>query len=90
MKALAERAGVRLLHHDGGVEHGATLLPGLVSRADHVVFPVDCISHGAVAAIKKLCQQSGKAYTPMRTASLACLLSALVERCRCHECAAVG
>jgi hypothetical protein len=78
MKALAERASARLLHHDGGIEHGATLLPGLVSRADHVLFPVDCISHGAVAVIKKLCQQSGKSYTPLRTTSLASLLSALI------------
>jgi hypothetical protein len=79
MKALAERASARLLHHDGGIEHGAMLLPGLVSRADHVVFPVDCISHGAVTVIKKLCQQSGKSYTPLRTTSLASLLSALVR-----------
>jgi hypothetical protein len=79
MRALAERASARLLHHDGGIEHGATLLPGLVSRADHVVFPVDCISHAAVAVIKKLCQQSGKRYTPLRTTSLASLLSALTQ-----------
>jgi Uncharacterized protein conserved in bacteria (DUF2325) len=79
MKALAERASACLLHHDGGIEHGATLLPGLVSRADHVVFPVDCISHGAVTVIKKLCQQSGKSYTPLRTTSLASLLTALTQ-----------
>jgi len=77
MKALAERASARLLHHDGGIEHGATLLPGLVNRADHVVFPVDCVSHGAVTVIKKLCRQSGKSYTPLRTAGLASLLAAL-------------
>jgi len=89
MKALAERASARLLHHDGGIEHGATLLPGLVSRADHVVFPVDCISHSAVAAIKKLCQQSGKSYTPLRTTSLASLLSALIRLGRPHGIVAV-
>jgi hypothetical protein len=77
LKALVERAGGRFLHHDGGIEHNATLLPGLVSRADRVFFPVDCISHDAVTTIKRLCRQAGKGYEPLRTASLACLLAAL-------------
>src|SRR5262249_30544269 len=77
LKALVERAGGRFLHHDGGIEHSGTLLPGLVSRADHVFFPVDCISHDAVATIKRLCRQAGKGYEPLRTASLACLLAVL-------------
>jgi hypothetical protein len=77
LKALVERSGARFLHHDGGIEHNATLLPGLVSRADCIYFPVDCISHDAAATIKRLCRQAGKGYEPLRTASLACLLAAL-------------
>jgi Uncharacterized protein conserved in bacteria (DUF2325) len=77
LKGLSERVGARFLHHDGGIEHSAGLLPGLVSRADHVFFPIDCISHDAATTIKKLCRQTGKIYQPLRTASLACLLSAL-------------
>lgn len=77
LRALVERAGARFLHHDGGLEHNAGLLPSLVSRADHVIFPVDCVSHDAAATIKKLCRQSGRLYQPLRSASLACLLSAL-------------
>jgi hypothetical protein len=77
LRMLAERAGARFLHHDGGVEHSATLLPGLVGRADHVLFPVDCISHDAVVTIKRLCRQLAKPYRPLRTASLATLVSAL-------------
>lgn len=76
-KALIERAGGHLLHHDAGVEHSAALLPGLLSRADIVVFPVDCVSHEAVATIKRSCQQLGKRYVPLRTASLASLVSTL-------------
>jgi Uncharacterized protein conserved in bacteria (DUF2325) len=79
LRALVERIGARLLHHDGGIEHGAALLPGLVSRADRVLFPIDCVSHDAVAMIKRLCRQTGMSYTPLRTASLACLLAALVR-----------
>ena len=64
---------------DGGIEHNAALLPGLVSRADIAAFPVDCVSHDAVAAVKRACRQLGKRYIPLRTSSLACLLSGLSE-----------
>jgi|SRR5579871_419843 len=78
-RALIEGAGGNFLHHDGGIEHGSGLLPGLVARADRVAFPVDCISHLAVGNVKRLCRQAGKPYVPLRTASLACLLAAMVE-----------
>jgi Uncharacterized protein conserved in bacteria (DUF2325) len=76
-RSIVERANGRFLHHDGGLEQSATLLPGLVSRADFAVFPVDCVSHDAVASLKRLCRQAGKRYLPPRTSSLACLLSGL-------------
>jgi hypothetical protein len=78
-KALVERTGARFLHHDGGIEHSSTLLPGLVSRADHLFFPIDCISHDAASTIKRLCRQLVKPYHPLRTASLATLVSALTR-----------
>jgi hypothetical protein len=77
LKALVERHAGAFLHHDGGIEHSAGLLPGLVSRADVSLFPVDCVSHDAVAVIKRVCRQAGKPYRPLRTSSLACLLAAL-------------
>jgi hypothetical protein len=77
LKALVERVGARFLHHDGGLEQNVGLLPSLVSRADHVTFPVDCVSHCAAATIKRLCRQAGRPYQPLRSASLACLLSLL-------------
>jgi hypothetical protein len=57
LKALVERAHGKFLHHDGGVEHNGSLLPSLVSRADIVCFPVDCVSHHAAAVIKRQCHQ---------------------------------
>ena len=69
--------GARFLHHDGGIEHSAALLLGLVSRADHLFFLVDCISHDAVATIERLCRQLERPYHPLRTASLATLVSSL-------------
>ncbi len=76
-RALVERAGGHLMHHDGGVEDAAALLPGLVGRADVTLFPVDCISHNAMAQAKRVCQQLNKPFVPLRTSSLACLLSVL-------------
>ena len=77
LKALVERSGARFLHHDGGIEHSSSLLPGLISRADVLLFPIDCISHDAVATLKRLCRQLEKPYLPLRTASLATLASSL-------------
>jgi hypothetical protein len=42
----------QMLDHDGVVEHSSGLIAGLISRADRVFFPADCISHDAIAAIK--------------------------------------
>jgi hypothetical protein len=71
IRALAERRGAVLLHHDREIEERGGLLPGLVSRADAVLFPVDCISHAAMSLIKRLCRQSGKPLIPLRSGGLA-------------------
>ncbi len=77
MKAIAERQGGTLLHHDGGLETSLTLLPGMVARADVVLFPVDCISHEAALAVKRFCRQAGKRYLPLRSAGLSSFVAAL-------------
>ena len=77
LRAVGERLGASFLHHDGGVEHHPTLLPGLTNRADLVLFPVDCISHDAAHAVKLLCRQTGKRFMPLRSASVTSLLAAL-------------
>jgi hypothetical protein len=77
MKLLVEGAGGELLHHDGGIEEHSDLLPGLVSRAQVALFPVDCISHTAAHALKRLCRQSGKPFVPLRSSGLTTFLHAL-------------
>jgi hypothetical protein len=81
-RALVVRAGGVFLHHDGGMQHNSALLPGLISRAQWILFPVDCISHDAMGAIKRACRQSRKPYVPLRTSSLTCLFSGLVDLSR--------
>jgi len=85
LKAVVERAGGVFLHHDGGIEHSMTLLPGLISRADCAVFPIDCISHDAMGTVKRQCRQSAKPFIPLRTSSLASLLSGLAALERVPE-----
>jgi Uncharacterized protein conserved in bacteria (DUF2325) len=77
LRILAERAGATLLHHDGGIEERKGLLQGHISRADAVLFPVDCISHTAMSLLKRLCRQSGKPFLPLRGAGLAPFCAAL-------------
>jgi len=77
LRALAERSGALFLHHDGGIEERSGLLQGLISRADAVLFPVDCISHAAMSQVKRTCRQSGKPFVPLRGGGLAPFCAAL-------------
>ena len=77
VRTLLEAAGGALLCHDGGRHDHPSLLPGLFGRAEHVVFPVDCVSHDAALTVKRLCRQLGKPWSPLRSAGLASFLSAL-------------
>ena len=79
MRALAEGLGAAFLHHDGGVENHVSLLPGLVSRCDLVLFPVDCISHEAAWMVKALCRQAEKRFVPLRSSGVTSLLAVLQE-----------
>jgi hypothetical protein len=78
-RTLVERCGGEFLHHDGGVEDSILALGGLVSRADLILFPVDCVSHEAMRSVKRLATPLGKPYLPMRTASLAAFTHALQQ-----------
>ncbi|WP_421988600.1 DUF2325 domain-containing protein [Roseococcus sp.] len=81
----AARLGVALIHHDGGVEESGSQLPGLVRRAELVVFPVDCVSHEAVWAVKRICRAVGRPYRPLRSSGMSSFLAALTEQGRPSE-----
>jgi hypothetical protein len=76
LRELLETAGGTLLAHDGGRHDHPSLLPGLISQADQVAFPVDCISHDAALTVKRLCRQIGKSWTPLRSSGLGSFLAA--------------
>ena len=79
LRVLSEQRGAKFLHHDGGVDDRSGLLAGLVSRADIVMFPVDCVSHEAVAIVKRLCRQAAKPYVPLRSSGTGSFVSALAR-----------
>lgn len=76
-RSLVERMNGVFLHHDGGLDDNIGILPGLVSRADLVVVPMDCVSHEAVRAVKRSAARLGKPWRPLRSASLAALADAI-------------
>jgi hypothetical protein len=77
LRNLVEDLNGRFMHHDGGVERSMKELVSAVTRADAVVFPVDCISHGAASKVKRLCQQSFKPFITLRTSGIGSLILGL-------------
>lgn len=55
-RELAERLGVRLIHHDGGQEEALSRLPDLLAASDAVICPTDCVSHTAYYQLKRHCK----------------------------------
>lgn len=77
LRRFVEQRDGHLLSHDGGIEDNLTLLPGLVSRSDLVLFPVECVSHEATGLVKRYCEAGSKAFKPVRSASLASFVHAV-------------
>jgi hypothetical protein len=77
LRAFGEQHGANFLHHDGGIDDRSGLLAGLISRADLVMFPVDCVSHDAVLMVKRLCRQAAKPFVPLRGAGMSSFVAAL-------------
>ena len=77
LRKLAARWNATLLHHDGGINDRSGLLEAQVARADLTLFPVDCVSHNAVAIVKRVSRSIGKSYIALRGSGLASFAAAL-------------
>ena len=78
-RALADRLGVRLVHHDGGREESLARLPEMINGADAVVCPTDCVSHSAYYQLKRQCKRSGKPCLLFKGASVSGFAVALAR-----------
>lgn len=76
-RALVERVGGVLTCHDGGREEAMARLPELLTQADAVICPVDCVSHPAYYQLKRHCKQAGKPCVLLRSSGLASFAAGL-------------
>lgn len=74
-RTLVERQNGRFLHHDGGRQR----LGSLLTQADEVLCPVDCVSHDAANRVKQFCKLHGKRLVFLPRASLAAFTRGLYE-----------
>jgi hypothetical protein len=78
-RQLAERLGVRLIHHDGGKEETLSRLPGLLAASDAVICPTDCVSHVAYYQLKRHCKAKGKPCVLVKSSGVASFAAALAR-----------
>lgn len=76
-RQLAQRLGVRLIHHDGGREEALARLPEMLGASDAVICPTDCVGHLAYYQLKKHCKQNGKPCVLAKSSSVAGFAAAL-------------
>lgn len=77
LRRLAEQWSAIFLHHDGGIDDRSGLLEAQVARADHTLFPVDSVSHNAIAVVKRVARSMGKPYMALRSSGVTSFASAL-------------
>jgi hypothetical protein len=78
-RALAERLGIRLVHHDGGQEEALSRLPDMIKGADAVICPTDCVSHAAYYQAKRHCKLTGKPCLLFKGAGISSFALALTQ-----------
>ena len=78
-KSLARKFGCDLVCHDGGVEQSPHRLYSLLSAADAVVCPVDCVSHEACTLVKRACKNCVKPLVFSSSSGLGGLARSLAE-----------
>ena len=78
-RQLVEQQNGTFIHHDGGREDGHQKLASIVSKADVVLCPLDCVSHNAMNAVKRHCQNNTKQLVFIPHASLSAFSKGLNE-----------
>ena len=78
-RALVERSNGQFMYHDGGREDSRSQLGSVLSKADIVVCPLDCVSHAAVGKVKRHCERYMKQLVLLPRASLSAFARGLNE-----------
>jgi hypothetical protein len=77
LRDLVENWNGKLIHHDGGLESSINELASAVTRADTIVFPIDCVSHSAANKVKCICHQTMKPFITLRTSGVGSFVTGL-------------
>ncbi len=83
-RQIVEDCGGRFIYHDGGKEEQRAKLGKMLSQADAVICPVNCVSHDACLRAKRFCKYQAKPFIAMRSAGLSALARSL-ERVAAHQ-----
>lgn len=78
-RQLAERLGVRLIHHDGGREEAMSRLPDLLAAADAVICPTDSVGHLAYYQLKRHCKANAKPCALVKSSGVASFAAGLTR-----------
>ena len=79
LRTLVEESAGRFSHHDSGREDNRAGLECLLSGADFVFCPIDCISHDACQKVKRCCKQREAQFIPLRASGLSSCITGLRE-----------
>lgn len=78
-RSLVEHYNGRLIHHDGGLEESGQRLTTILSQADTVMCPLNCISHAAMITVKQHCKNNTKSLVMIPKSSLSAFSKGLSE-----------
>ncbi|MBF0098599.1 MAG: DUF2325 domain-containing protein [Magnetococcales bacterium] len=78
-RSLVENQSGRFLYHDGGAGDGRQTLDQVMTKADAIFCPIECISHDACLRIKRFCQQNGRTFVPLRSPGLSSFARGLLS-----------
>jgi hypothetical protein len=84
-RELVARCNGRFEHHDGGVEDNRQRLGALLSAADAVVCPVDCVSHDAYYRLKRFCKRHRKPHVFLPSSGISAFVRALDSMAACES-----
>ena len=76
-KEIVEKAGGEFDYHDGYLKNTSANLEARVKRSDVVICPVNCNSHNACLAVKKICNRYNKQLKILSSSSLSAVANAL-------------
>lgn len=78
-REMVEHYGGKFIHHDGGKEENLSRLPAVMSRADAIFCPLDCVSHNACLSVKKMSQHHRKPFMLLKSSGLSSFLKGVSE-----------